>query len=147
MRYLIVGLIIWISLSLMISCSSVERISIRHLPDVDEVYLSNKQLFHILRNNETYDSLSYDTTFIFNKHKYSLFGIDDYYEECQIYYIVYDYKADKISRSDYISFLNLYSYCPKNVIPKSIAIINDSLFLEFRNNILVKSNLTPYRKF
>lgn len=146
MRYLIVGLIIWIILSLMISCSSVERISIRHLPDVDEVYLSNKQLFHILRNNETYDSLIYDTTFIFNKHKYSLFSIDDYYEECQIYYIVYDYATDKITRSDYISFLNLYSYCPENIIPKSIAIINDSLYLEFRNNILVKSKLSPYRE-
>lgn len=146
MRYLIVGLLVWIISSLMISCSSVEKISIRHLPDVDEVYLSNKQLFHILRNNETYDSLTYDTTFIFNKHKYSLFSIDDYYEECQIYYMVYDYATDKITRSDYISFLNLYSYCPENIIPKSIAIINDSLYLEFRNNILVKSKLSPYRE-
>lgn len=141
MRYTTIILL----LLLFIPCHINSKISVKHTPDVDEVYLDSTYLFSVIRSGCQYDTLIYDTIVFQQNNKYHIFGIDDYLEECQIYYVLYNYSTNKLSKTDYISFMSLYNDCPNSIDSVDITIYNDSLYLDYKNSkFSIKSYLYQF---
>lgn len=142
MRYILFYLLLAIAF---ISSSSI--VNIKRSPESDIVCLDEKELFSVLRNAKWDDSLSFDTSFVCHGIKHHLFCISDFLEECQIYFVIYNYETKELLRSEYISLLNLQINWPDKENPTQIIVDNDTLSMTISDNVSLKSRLVKFSEF